>query len=138
MSEVNQVETIARGICVRDGKILLCRPKNGTYAYLPGGHIELGEIGRDALKREMKEETSLDVEVTRFRGVVENVFEQKGEKHSEINLVYDMEIPAKIEVESAESWIEFVWCELERLEEINLLPKSFKVLGCDAGYNFTV
>ena len=47
------IETIARGVCVKDGKVLLCFPKDRSYAYLPGGHIEFGETGRVALVREM-------------------------------------------------------------------------------------
>ena len=50
-------ETIARGVCIQNGKVLLCRAKGGATTYLPGGHIEFGETGRVALVREMKEET---------------------------------------------------------------------------------
>ena len=50
------VETIARGVAVRDGKVLLCRAKGGQSTYLPRGHIEFGEPGREALVREVKEE----------------------------------------------------------------------------------
>ena len=88
--EEKHIETIARGVCVKDGKVLLCLPKDRSYSYLPGGHIEFGETGREALVREMKEETGLDATAGELLGVVESSFVQKGERHCEINLIYEM------------------------------------------------
>ena len=50
--ELAGIETIARGVCVQNGKVLLCRAKGGATTYLPGGHIEFGEKGCAALARE--------------------------------------------------------------------------------------
>lgn len=123
------IETIARGVAIADGRILLCKAKGGSSTYLPGGHIELGESSREALVREMKEETGLDVETGRFLGAVENSFVQKGKRHSEINLVYEMKLPPEAkEVRALEDWIEFEWRELSALESANLLPEAFRVL----------
>lgn len=127
--ELAGVETIARGIFIRDGKILLCRAKNSSSTYLPGGHIEFGETGRQALAREMKEEMGVNAEVLAFRGVVENSFLQKGKPHSEINLVYEMKFEGVDAAASIEGWIEFVWWPLDDLENANLLPKRFSVLS---------
>ena len=45
-----------------EGKLLLMRSHKWRDKYVvPGGHIELGEHIEDALKREVKEETGLDV-----------------------------------------------------------------------------
>ena len=41
--ELAGIETIARGVCVVGGRVLLCRAKGGSSTYLPGGHIEFGE-----------------------------------------------------------------------------------------------
>lgn len=51
------------GVIIKDGKILLIRRvKNGEEYYVfPGGSVEEGETQEEALKREMKEETGLDV-----------------------------------------------------------------------------
>ena len=128
--ELAGIETIARGVCVRDGRLLLCRAKGGSSTYLPGGHIEFGETGREALVREMKEETGLDATTGRFLGAVENSFLQHGKPHAEINLVYELELsdPAA-EVRAAEDWIEFEWRDLADLASANLLPEAFRVLG---------
>ena len=131
--ELAGIETIARGVCIRDGKVLLCRAKGGSSTYLPGGHIEFGETGREALVREMKEETGLDARTARFMGVVENSFMQHGKKHSEINLVYAMTVNGA-SVTSRENWIEFLWCETSKLDEANLLPAEFRRLAASDVY----
>ena len=115
------VETIARGVAIRDGKVLLCRAKGGQSTYLPGGHIEFGETGREALVREVKEELGTDSTAGEFLGVVENSFDQHGKRHCEINLVYRLDL-ASDAAESQEDWIAFEWCDLAELPKANLLP----------------
>ncbi len=131
------IETIARGVAIRNSKILLCRAKGGKSTYLPGGHIEFGETGREALMREMKEETALDFTVGRILGVLENSFMQNGERHCEINLVYEMACDAAAEsVDAAEDWIEFEWCDLSDMDRANLLPEGFRVLKTNPNATF--
>ena len=136
--ELAGLETIARGVCVRGGKLLLCRAKGGTSTYLPGGHIEFGETGRQALVREVKEELGVESSTGQFLGVVENAFLQHGKPHAEINLVYELklgngELPS---LQSQEDWIEFAWCELNRLEEANLLPPAVRSLSAGSTVRF--
>ena len=157
--ELAGIETIARGVCVRDGKLLLCRAKGGSSTYLPGGHIEFGETGRQALVREVKEELGVESSTGKFLGVVENAFLQHGKPHAEINLVYELELgtgnggledsgigglgdsgigglgelPA---LNSQEDWIEFEWCDLNRLDEANLLPPVFRTLSAGPTVRF--
>ena len=51
-------------VVVRDGRALIIRrahePRKGEWS-LPGGHLDLGESLIDAVRREVKEETGLDV-----------------------------------------------------------------------------
>ncbi|MBO6167662.1 MAG: NUDIX domain-containing protein [Kiritimatiellae bacterium] len=126
--EIAGIETIARGVCVRDAKILLCKAKGSSTTYLPGGHIEFGETGREALTREMMEETGLAATPRNFLGVVENNFLQHGKPHAEINLVYSMDVEGE-EVSAKEDWIEFVWWPLDDLEGARLLPERFRALS---------
>ena len=138
--ELAGIETIARGVCVRDGKLLLCRAAGGSSTYLPGGHIEFGETGRQALVREVKEELGVESSTGKFLGVVENAFLQHGKPHAEINLVYELELGTGNgergtgngelpPLNSQEDWIEFEWCDLNRLDEANLLPPVFRTLS---------
>ena len=126
--ELAGIETIARGVCVKDGKVLLCRAKGGKSTYLPGGHIEFGETGREALVREVKEELGVASETGAFLGAVENAFQQHGKPHAEINLIYELKIDSA-DVKSQEDWIEFEWCDLSQLDEANLLPEVFRSLS---------
>ena len=126
------IETISRGVCIIDGKVLLCHPKDRSYSYLPGGHIEFGETGREALVREMKEETGLEATAGGLLGVVESQFIQKGERHCEINLIYEMKV-GRVErvekvgrVESQEDWICFDWVDCGKIDSVNLLPPEMK------------
>lgn len=116
------IETIARGICVREGKVLLCRAKGGASTYLPGGHIEFGETGREALVREIREELGVESKAADFLGVVENSFLQQGKPHAEINLLYRLRFLGSVPTESKEDWIEFEWVDVDRIETANLLP----------------
>ena len=125
--ELAGIETIARGVCVRGGQILLCRAKGGSSTYLPGGHIEFGETGRQALRREILEEIGAEASVGRFIGVVENAFIQHGKPHAEINLVYEFDMDAE-SVCAKENWIEFQWRDIGGLADANLLPEAFRRL----------
>ena len=54
------------GVVIRNGEVLLVRrafpPRQGEWS-LPGGRLELGESLVDAARREVREETGIEVEV---------------------------------------------------------------------------
>ena len=51
------------------GIILIERKNDPKGLALPGGFVDVGERVEDALVREMKEETDLDVEITKLLGI---------------------------------------------------------------------
>lgn len=65
----------------RDGKVLVVRrartPAHGLFT-LPGGRVELGETLVEAVAREVKEETALDIEVVGLAGYREMVQRDAG------------------------------------------------------------
>ena len=131
MYENANVEVIARGVCVIDGRLLLCHGKKAALTYLPGGHIEFRETARQALVREIKEEMGRDAEAGRFLGCCEHAFVQKGKPHAEINFVFELRIPnltPNAPVVAAEDWIGFRWQPLDQLAEANLEPAPLRTL----------
>ena len=63
------------GILIKDNKILLSRQWDG-YDF-PGGGIEIGETIPEALEREFKEETGLQVKIGDFVDFVENFYKYR-------------------------------------------------------------
>lgn len=55
----------------RNELLLIKGPKRGWE--MPGGQVEEGESLRDAAIRETKEESGIDIEVTKFCGIFQNV-----------------------------------------------------------------
>ena len=63
-------------VVVKDGHVLLVRrakaPRAGQWS-LPGGRQRLGERVRDTARREVREETGLEIEVTALLDVVDSL-----------------------------------------------------------------
>jgi len=119
------IETIARGVCLVEDHLLLCRSRKAGNLYLPGGHVEFGEKAATALVREMREELGMKVRVGEFLGCVEHVFRQAGQRHAEINLVFSMHSPRlapRTTPVSIEDWIAFEWLPIDRLRQSKLQP----------------
>ncbi len=64
----------AYAIIRRDNQILLMGMRNTGKLCLPGGGSEVGERLEEALHREVREETGLEIEIERFVGFKEDFF----------------------------------------------------------------
>ncbi len=86
-----QIRPIA--ICLfQEGSRLLVaeysEPSAGTFYRPLGGAIQFGELGRDCIAREIREETGAKIVDLTYIGMLENVFTYDGELGHEIVLVY--------------------------------------------------
>ncbi|MFC0877573.1 NUDIX domain-containing protein [Saccharicrinis sp. FJH2] len=67
--------TVGAVIFNPDNKVLLCKSHKWNDQYvIPGGHIELGETMEQALKREILEETGLEIYDIQLVSLTETVF----------------------------------------------------------------
>ena len=70
-------------IVIKNGRVLLGKRKNshgdGTWAF-PGGHLEFGESIKDCARREIFEETGIQIENLRYGPYTNDIFE-KEDKH---------------------------------------------------------
>ncbi|WP_394217704.1 NUDIX hydrolase [Halobacillus trueperi] len=72
MTPPKHIVSAATIITNKEKEVLLIKgPKRGWE--MPGGQVEEGESLKEAAVRETKEECGLDIEVTRFCGVFQNV-----------------------------------------------------------------
>jgi len=86
MREERQLVVGVGGVVIRDSRVLLVRrahePLAGRWS-IPGGRVEWGETLQQAVVREMREETGLDVSVGPLLEVVERIGEGGASQHKE-------------------------------------------------------
>jgi 8-oxo-dGTP diphosphatase len=85
--------SVAASALVRDetGRLLLTRRARAPYLGkwdLPGGFVHEGEHPLDAIRRELREETGLDVEPERFVGVWMDRYGEGGRGEHTLNLYW--------------------------------------------------
>ncbi len=117
------MENIVRvgvGICViRENKFLIGKRLNShgseTFSF-PGGHMEFGESLEETAKREVKEETGLDVSDIKFLGVTNDIFEKENKHYITIFVSGKSEDgePQLLEPHKCEGWN---WITLNELPE---------------------
>ena len=93
MSE--RVRPIAICVLRRGSEILVFEARdssaNGTFYRPLGGGVEFGELGAQAVVREIREEIGAEIVNVRYLATLENIFELEGAPGHEIVLVYEAE-----------------------------------------------
>ena len=87
------------GVAYARGRVLLQRVPEIDFWFLPGGRVEMLEPAQDALRREMREELSIDADVGRLLWVVENFFDMGDRRYHELGLYFAMDVPASLDRE---------------------------------------
>lgn len=126
-----------RGVILHNQNILLIRRKTdkGIYYVLPGGHAEPNETDEETCKREVKEETNIDVTIK------EKVYTlQEGEHHKSIYYLCEMVdekdatdiklIGEELKRNKKGNYYKPVWLNIKQLEKITLYPKKMiQIIG---------
>ena len=112
------------GIVVReDGRVLVIRRDDNGHWEAPGGVLELDETFEDGVRREVLEETGLEVAVERLTGVYKNL------THGIVALVYRCR-PAGGEPHATEEAREIRWMTTEEVQ--SAMVPAFRVRVLDA------
>jgi nucleoside triphosphatase len=103
-------------------EVLIVRSSKWNNKFtVPGGHIELGERAEDAIKREVREETGLDVEPVRLLLVQQAIYPANYYKHEHfIFMDYLCKTPNPEVTLDGRELQEYVWMKPERALELDL------------------
>lgn len=104
-----------------ENRVLLCKSTKWNNQFvIPGGHIELGERMEDALIREVKEETGLDIYDIQLISLLESIYSKSfnGDRHF-IFIDYLCHTNSSNVVLNDEAE-EYVWAELNEVLDYDL------------------
>lgn len=125
MRQMREVYVAVKALIIRDGKILIIKRSSKEDVYknewdLPGGKLEFGEHPIDGLKREVKEETGLEIEVIKPISVW-TFFKNDG-KTQVIGITF-LAKPISDEIKLSKEHVDSKWVCLRKLITIKFMRK---------------
>ena len=111
-----------------EGKILVLRrhPKSKTQPHkweLPGGKIEKGEFFDEALIREVKEETNLNVKVGDFCEAVQDDYPHKRTVQL---IMYSKDITGDVEISDEHD--DWKWASVDEIKSLDITSSLEKII----------
>ncbi len=124
-------------VCVQHGRLLICRPPELDFWYLPGGRVHHGETMDEALERELIEEVGSPPAASELIWLVENLFSYESQQFHEISPFFQVSLPANAEVmfwddvttrieTGDETILEWRWVPIDELHTLDLRPPFLK------------
>ena len=121
-------------VLVAEGRILVQREVDGDEYALPGGHVKVGETLKNALKRELFEETGLRVACRRLLWSEESFWQWNGKQAHGIAFYYSIELTADAALPREGVWtaqrdnprVEYGLLPIERLKNVTIYPEFLK------------
>jgi nucleoside triphosphatase len=132
MANVEQIypePTVGALILNGEGELFLMRSHKWRGRYVvPGGHVELGERLQEALRREIKEETALDIRDVEFLQYQEFVFDDAFWKRRHF-IFFDFVCHTdSTDVRLNDEAQEYVWVTPEAALEMAVEPYTIKAI----------
>lgn len=135
-----------RGIIEKNNKILCVCMQNSDFFCLPGGHVEVGELTRETIIREMKEETKIEVKIDNLVLISEDVYIRRDKLVHELAYYYKVS-PLNLNNENNDFIIyekdkdgikklDFKWFSKEEFKEVNFKPEYLKNKILNNDYSF--
>jgi mutator protein MutT len=119
------------GVLVHEGRVLLIRrgkePLYGRWV-VPGGTVELGEPLDEALVREMREETGLEVEPLELLTVFDRIQRDGGQVLYHYVIVDYLCRWLSGEARAASDALEVAWAAPDELDRYDLPAKALEVV----------
>lgn len=122
------------GVVQVGDKILIDNCDNAPFWGYPGGHVELGESTREAVIREVKEETGVDAEIIKNLASIQLFFTREdGKPFHEIGFYYLMKAniePKNLTIEENDKGKlrkhQFRWVTKGELKNLDVRPTELK------------
>lgn len=120
-------------IIIHQSKILIVKranePAKGLWS-VPGGVVELGEYLHKAIKREVKEETGLEVGIERLIDAVDNIiFDEEGRiRYHYVLLDYLCQLRGGV-LKAADDVYEIQWVPLRALQSLPITSSLNRVIA---------
>ena len=120
------------GVVISGGRTLLIRrsgpPLQGEWS-IPGGTLETGETLREGVRRELREETGVDVRALEMIEVFERIFPDAQGRPQYHFVILDFLCELKGGAAKAASDVtEVAWAKEEELERFHLSPTALRVI----------
>ncbi len=125
-----------------EGRLLLVRQTGDATWSLPAGAIDPGETPAEAVRREVREEASVDVELLRLAGVFGGGpsfqrYYANGDEVAWVTITFEARIVAGVPAPDDDEIAEVRWASVAELENLDLMPSTRHILACvDAGRSF--
>jgi ADP-ribose pyrophosphatase YjhB (NUDIX family) len=118
----SQIRVVVRALVILDDHVLLMRPPvaAGNY-YFPGGELEFGEQLEYGLRRELAEETSVDIRRMTYRFTANNRYQREDAAIHMLEHFFEV-TPASFDVESLEPPVEVEWQPIAEIRSLDIRP----------------
>jgi 8-oxo-dGTP diphosphatase len=119
------------GVVVQDGRALIVKrahePRKGEWS-LPGGTVELGETLVEALRRELREETGLEVDVGEVVEVFDRVHRLEGRIQYHFVIVDYVCYPAGGVLAAGDDAADVAWVSADEIDRYGVNEFAARVI----------